>query len=306
MVDSSWSHPPALKWCLWAWVHEPCKPITLIFVMVFGEWNLQSIKTLARPPVEVFSVIFFVWNVKGNMDSEKWPLNLVCVCVCALNSDLTFTHGSIHSDLKRLFAPNPWGWWFHFFFGSSSESLAHKRLPNLMSKASTILWCITNLKTAENSHLEQAKTSMWSKQCADVGFLRGVTNPRLNNKLFQVEPWGRYTGINMRKRMSSTGGQIFFWKTTARRVYISYRKESDYFSSMTAGISKSQDFMKKIKAEEWNPFQFWGFVMSVMPRLKYAIDGKSFQDSKKERAKIFSLHLLCINKTWCGHWKQGD
>ena len=88
--------------------------------------------------------------------------------------------------------------------------------------------------------------------------------------------------------------------------YISYRKESDYFSSMTAGISKSQDFMKKIKAEEWNPFQFWGFVMSVMPRLKYAIDGKSFQDSKKERAKIFSLHLLCINKTWCVHWKQGD
>lgn len=160
-------------------------------------------------------------------------------------------------------------------------------------------------KTAENSHLEQAKTSMWSKQFADVGFLRGVTNPRLNNKLFQVEPWGRYTGINMRKRMSSTGGQIFFWKTTARRVYISYSKESDYFSSMTAGISKSQDVMKKIKAEEWNPFQFWGFVMSVMPRLKYAIDGKSFQDSKKERAKIFSLHLLCINKTWCVHWKQG-
>lgn len=25
-------------------------------------------------------------------------------------------------------------------------------------------------KTAENSHLEQAKTSMWSKQFADVGF----------------------------------------------------------------------------------------------------------------------------------------
>lgn len=41
------------------------------------------------------------------MDSEKWPLNLVCVCV--LNSDLTFTHGSIHSDLKIIFAPNPWG-----------------------------------------------------------------------------------------------------------------------------------------------------------------------------------------------------
>lgn len=81
-----------------------------------GFWWMKSPKynDLSPPASWGFFSDFFRVKCKGKHGFWKMAFKFG-VCVCVLNSDLTFTHGSIHSDLKIIFAPNPWGWWSHFF-----------------------------------------------------------------------------------------------------------------------------------------------------------------------------------------------